>query len=89
MKKAGPFDPAFTDLSPFGGKSEALRSFGIESPQDFDRLAGSPGQPSEQSPEHLKLWQARQSRGRLTQDPRCGLVIPSTGRELRIQLKAV
>jgi hypothetical protein len=28
-------DPAFTDLSPFGGKSEALRSFGIESPQDL------------------------------------------------------
>ena len=64
-------------------------ALGIESPQDFDRLAGSPGQPSEQSPEHLKLWEARQSRGRLTQDPRRGLVIPSTGRELRIQLKAV
>ena len=64
-------------------------ALGIESPQDFDRLARSPGQPSEQSPEHLKLWEARQSRSRVTQDPRCGLVIPSTGRELRIQLKAV
>src|SRR5207249_4330648 len=59
--------PPVQNFSAVGKPSQI--ALGVESPQDFDRLPWSTGQPNVDRAEHLKLRRTRQRGRRLTQDP--------------------